>query len=78
MKYKLIDLQLKALEAIENGYSFWEVVEIYGEMKKIAFKEMPHISFDTFKILETAKIIAAETLYKCGFDGDIEAVLYSA
>jgi len=78
MKYKLIDLQLKALEAIENGYSFWEVVETYGEMKKIAFKEMPNISFDIFKTLETAKIITAEVLYKCGFDGDIETVLYSA
>ncbi len=75
LEVKLFELKQVAKEAIENKYSYFEVVEIYWELKKEIAKNLDLISKDAINYLELAKLITSETLHACGFDGDIEKLL---
>ena len=74
---KLFELKQAAKEAIENEYSYFEVVEIYSELKKEIAKSFDLISKDMINYLSIAKLITTETLIACGFDGNIESLLMS-
>ena len=77
VEVKLFELKQLAKDAVENGYSYFEVVEAYWELKKEIAKSFNLISKDMINYLELAKLITTETLYACGFDGDIEGLLLS-
>ena len=75
LEAKLFELKQVAKEAVENGYSYFEVVEVYQELKREIARNFDLISKDAINYLELAKLITAETLYACGFDGDIDSLL---
>lgn len=72
---KLFELKQVAKEAVENGYSYFEVVEVYWELKREIAKNFDLLSKDAINYLELARLITSEALYACGFDGDIESLL---
>ena len=78
MNKKLEILKEVAAEAVKNEYSWKEVVEVYGELKKEASTKFPDITKTDIEGLEIAKVITGETLLACGFNGDIESLLLAA
>jgi len=75
LEVNLFELKQLAKEAIENEYSYFEVVEAYWELKREIAKNFDLISKDTINYLELAKLIVYEVLHTCSFDGNIENLL---